>query len=322
MATEAQIIANRRNAQKSTGPRTAEGKAVVAQNAVKHGLTGREVVVTGEDPGEFEFYRERRLAELDPIDEIETDLAERIVSLSWRLKRAERLQAAAFDSLYARQKHCPCEPFDSKQDANGGSTLGRALVRDFGDARVLDRLLMYERRIEHSLYRTMAELKKHRILSEVGPGKMWELKRALARDDDAEKGCTADSVAKTDGGEPARSVPVRTYPQSGESKITPYGVTTNEEGRAMQSTAGTLHGVSRKTNPIPTGVATRQVSTTAGVTTASAPIESQKTKPISRYVPVNGSDAVDMGRGSELSCGSVAAEGREYDRKPPWEGRL
>jgi len=185
MATQAQILANRSNAQKSTGPRTPEGKAVVSQNAVKHGLCGREVLVQGEDPGEFECYRERRLAELDPAGEVESDLAERIVGLSWRLKRAERFQAATFDSMFARQKHLPTEKYDQSQDADGDSTLGRALVRDFANSRVLDRLLMYERRIEHSLYRAMAELKRHRILQEVGPGKMCELRRALASDDDA-----------------------------------------------------------------------------------------------------------------------------------------
>jgi len=52
MASEAQILANPLNAPKSTGPPTAEGKAAVWRNAVKHGLTARSIVVTGEDPGE------------------------------------------------------------------------------------------------------------------------------------------------------------------------------------------------------------------------------------------------------------------------------
>ena len=53
MTSQARIAANRCNAAKSTGPRTAEGKAIVAQNAVKHGLLAQEVVIKGEDPQEF-----------------------------------------------------------------------------------------------------------------------------------------------------------------------------------------------------------------------------------------------------------------------------
>ncbi len=48
MSTEAQKLANRRNAQKSTGPRTPQGKAAVSQNAVKHGLLAAHVVITSE----------------------------------------------------------------------------------------------------------------------------------------------------------------------------------------------------------------------------------------------------------------------------------
>ena len=70
MASEAQIQANRLNAQKSTGPRTVEGKAVVAQNAVRHGLLAQQVVIRGEDPGEFEFYRDQMLGELAPAGAI------------------------------------------------------------------------------------------------------------------------------------------------------------------------------------------------------------------------------------------------------------
>src|SRR4030042_2911400 len=99
MASVAQIQANRFNAQKSTGPRTAAGKERASQNALKHGLLAREAVIAGEDPEEFELYREGMLEELAPAGAGEAMLAERVVGLSWRLRRAERLQNAAFAAL-------------------------------------------------------------------------------------------------------------------------------------------------------------------------------------------------------------------------------
>jgi hypothetical protein len=99
MATEAQVQANRLNAQKSTGPRSAEGKATVSQNAVKHGFSGRLDVIKGEEQAEFERHREAMLGELAPVGAVESMLAERIAGLAWRLKRAERMQDEAFDAL-------------------------------------------------------------------------------------------------------------------------------------------------------------------------------------------------------------------------------
>ena len=90
MASEAQLIANRLNAQKSTGPRTAEGKAAACLNAVQHGLRAQAVVLPGEEPDEYRLYRQRLLEDLQPQDLPETDLAERIVELAWRLRRAGR----------------------------------------------------------------------------------------------------------------------------------------------------------------------------------------------------------------------------------------
>ncbi len=84
MASAAQISANRSNAQKSTGPWTPEGKAVVAQNAVKHGLLAREGVLRGEDAEEFERHREMLLEQLNPAGALEVILATRIVDLTWR----------------------------------------------------------------------------------------------------------------------------------------------------------------------------------------------------------------------------------------------
>ncbi|MBN2315374.1 MAG: hypothetical protein JXM79_15705 [Sedimentisphaerales bacterium] len=66
MATQAQIPANRRNAQKSTGPKTAEGKATAAKNATQHGLFARYDVVISEDQANYDALRESLLDELAP----------------------------------------------------------------------------------------------------------------------------------------------------------------------------------------------------------------------------------------------------------------
>jgi len=182
MSTEAQIIANRRNAQKSTGPRTSDGKAAISQNAVKHGLTAGQDVISSESQAEFDLYRDQMLAELDPDSPMELMLAERIVSLSWRLKRAGRIQNQAIDALDADNKSNPLarlaqsiffrsaestqsEPSASDRDL----ALGRMAVKDFSNARVLERLLMYERRLEHSLYKTILELQRLLVMRKLNP---------------------------------------------------------------------------------------------------------------------------------------------------------
>jgi hypothetical protein len=167
MASVAQVQANRSNAQKSTGPRTPEGKAAASRNAVKHGLLAEQVVIHGEDPAEFDLYREGMLAELAPVGAVEEMLAERAVSLSWRLRRAERLQSAVFATVYRENaqdvvlwpKHgLPIKPGPDEDEV----VLGQVVMTDFARAQILDRLLVYERRIESSLYRTMRELRRER----------------------------------------------------------------------------------------------------------------------------------------------------------------
>ncbi len=177
MSTKAQILANRRNAQKSTGPRTSEGKAAVSHNAVKHGLSARQAIISSESQAEFDLYRDRMLSELAPATPMESMLAERIVTLSWRLKRAGRIQNQTIDALNADNTSGPLAKltqslFFKNQDQSqaGPSTsaahlaLGRLAIKDFSNARVLDRLLMYERRIEHSLYKTILELQRLHLI--------------------------------------------------------------------------------------------------------------------------------------------------------------
>jgi len=183
MASEAQILANRRNAQKSTGPRTIEGKAAVSQNAVKHGLLAERDVISSESQADFDQYRDQLLAELDPASPMESMLAERIVGLSWRLKRVGRVQNQAIDALNADNTPSPLakltkslffkgqnQPQEDTSESVTALALGRLAIRDFSNARVLERLLMYERRIEHSLYKTLLELQRLNLVKKLHTG--------------------------------------------------------------------------------------------------------------------------------------------------------
>jgi hypothetical protein len=168
MTTEAQIEANRINAQKSTGPRTPEGKATVAQNAVKHGLLARTAVLHGEDWEEYTCFSEELLDELYPDGVMEQELANRVVDLSWRLRRAALSQNAIFEALYDQYvaEHAgeplPVHGPEEGVPPVGAPLLGRMMVADFAGDRVLERMLGYERRIESSLCRIMGDYRKLR----------------------------------------------------------------------------------------------------------------------------------------------------------------
>ena len=183
MSTKAQILANRRNSQKSTGPRSIQGKSAVSHNAVKHGLLARHDVISSESQADFELYRDRMLAELDPVSPMESMLAERIASLSWRLNRAGRIQNQAIDALKADNTSNPLAKltqsvFFKNADRSGAApaasaaklALGRMAIKDFSRARVLERLLMYERRLEHSLYKTLLEFQRLHLIRKLDTG--------------------------------------------------------------------------------------------------------------------------------------------------------
>jgi hypothetical protein len=95
--SQARIDANRANAQHSTGPRTPEGKARVARNAVKHGLLSRQAVLPTDDRAEFEEFHAAMWLDLKAVGAREEMLAERIVAQYWRLRRAMRVEACLFD---------------------------------------------------------------------------------------------------------------------------------------------------------------------------------------------------------------------------------
>ena len=101
MTTNAQIKANRKNAKKSTGPRTEEGKTRVAKNALKHGLLARDTVLPGEDPADFDSQLSALEADIQPANSLEFELVRQIADAQWRMRRLTRLEtgflAAALD---------------------------------------------------------------------------------------------------------------------------------------------------------------------------------------------------------------------------------
>jgi hypothetical protein len=144
MATANQIVANRNNARRSTGPRTAAGKAAAAGNARKHGLFAKEVLAMGEDAAGFAELGRRLRHALAPEGALEEALCARIVGCLWRLRRVVRLESAMVaneDALHAT------------------SLLERGWLRH-DEADWLRLFSQYETRLDRILHRALHELQR------------------------------------------------------------------------------------------------------------------------------------------------------------------
>ena len=96
MTSLRQIEANRRNAQLSTGPATAEGKKKSRQNAVRHGLTAETVIDALEDAEDYAAFELAVTADYDAQSAVERELVLRLASLLWRLRRATAIESGLF----------------------------------------------------------------------------------------------------------------------------------------------------------------------------------------------------------------------------------
>ncbi len=168
MATWRQIAANRRNAQKSTGPRSAAGKAASSANALVHGFTAaRTLVLADEDEAVFHALRQDVIADLDPLDVVQAALAQRSAILLWRLERASRLEAEIFEygELRAQRSLERAQGDGEAEDADelrAGAPLAALLVEDEASARACERLMRHEGALQRSLERTLREFTRLR----------------------------------------------------------------------------------------------------------------------------------------------------------------
>jgi hypothetical protein len=132
MATLKQFEANRRNAQKSTGPKTTEGKIAVSMNALRHGLRARTVVLPGENREEFNQLCDDLEVEWHPQSRTEQFYVEQMAVSQWKLIRMEVGEINIFKDPAGPEKQIP----------------------------LLDRLWQAECRLERSYARAQRELER------------------------------------------------------------------------------------------------------------------------------------------------------------------
>ena len=114
MTSFKQIDANRRNAQKSTGPITREGKLQSRRNAVRHGLTAETVVGALEDAEDYKAFEAAIITDYDAQSAVERELVLRLASLLWRLRRATTIETGLFEieaeKLNKERRACRVSP--------------------------------------------------------------------------------------------------------------------------------------------------------------------------------------------------------------------
>src|SRR5213082_377906 len=93
MPTQAQLNANRLNAQKSTGPTSPEGKAASSLNALKSGIDAWSHIIPGEDPAELETLTAQFLLHYQPTGPIQLSLVDTLISTEWIQRRLRRIEA-------------------------------------------------------------------------------------------------------------------------------------------------------------------------------------------------------------------------------------
>ncbi len=139
MSSAAKQAANRENAQGSTGPKTAEGKATVSQNANRHNLTGR-LLIRDEERQAFAEFETQHRTQLQPAGALEITLFEQLIAAAWNLRRIEILES---------------------------STFAAGSLADENLARQLDRLARYRGQHERTFHRALRELKALQTAREI-----------------------------------------------------------------------------------------------------------------------------------------------------------
>jgi hypothetical protein len=196
MTSKRQKAANRKNARKSTGPKTQRGKSASRLNAVQHGILSHDVVLPDENEQELEDLRNALYSSLAPVGPLEELLVDRAVNAMWRLQRIERVEAAIYrlgifqnetdnlaravrcyekdgfhlsfndlddkiitDKVAHRKAEEDLKVAQARLDQND-VLIGRAVVDDANGGDAFGKLARYETALERSLFRGINEIRR------------------------------------------------------------------------------------------------------------------------------------------------------------------
>ena len=156
--SDEKLTANRNNAQKSTGPKTPEGKIRSSLNATRHGLCGRTVVLPSEEMSTYLAFRERWFSELSPQGIFEEELLQTVVDCKWRLNRV----VTSEEGIHARGFQRLVDIVDTGHPAVD-EAISAGLTAE-QSARTLDSLSRHESRIMRHFFAAMHELEQLQAL--------------------------------------------------------------------------------------------------------------------------------------------------------------
>src|SRR6478609_6939420 len=154
MSTAVQLAANLANAQSSSGPKSEEGKKRSSLNALKTGLTGRTVLMPGDDAQAYQDHVCRFIDEFEPATAREEELVQSLADTRWRLLRIPALET----NLYALGQL----EFADKFDAEAGPVrAGLIQAHTFlAYQKQFNNLVIQETRLFRRFEKELAELKE------------------------------------------------------------------------------------------------------------------------------------------------------------------
>lgn len=139
----------------STGPKSSEGKATVARNALKHGGYSEAILLLGEDPEAFEALCNGMVSSLQPVGPLEEELVDRLSRLWWRLKRIGRAEREGLKAAMERE----LRQYQRQQISNPVQ-LTYFLSMTVGDGHHTERLHRHEAQLERGFFRLLHELER------------------------------------------------------------------------------------------------------------------------------------------------------------------